>query len=660
MYIEGANVGYDHRTTQFFGYLGCEFRNIGQENVIESIEGIDGTYSAPNSFLYQGGSDADYNIDELGPGEGTLFLEDQDGTGRAVFYNEGRYRVITSAPVLGAYHDGEGSSTKASMMMRYIGFLTGVEDPNIFTSYDEMDFGIQYVDYEDTLVLNIQNLGFSNLSLNSVELIGNGFSMDDFDPIVLSTGEEIFVSVYFFSSEAGDFTGSITVESSDPDNPTIEIDLQAECLLPPVMSTSHDEMIVTVPPGETRDLTFTISNSGNSDLAYSIELVDLDLVYNPEPSQQIISKRIKLPKGAIDEREGPPVITGFGGPDTYGHKWIDSNEPGGPEYTWYDISDIGQNSGLSGDDESVVLDLPFTFEFYGEEKTYVTVSTNGYLTFGMEGGIYFNDTLPSSNPPNDVIAPFWYDLHQQNGTNYFLYDSNMQRFIIQYSNWGFFSDDGTLNFQVQLYENGQIYFYYDYMTGTLNSATVGIENMYGNDGLQIVYNSNYVESYLAVRISSGPTWLEVDTDNGIIAPASSDNITFTFDARGLEEGEYHANSIIRSNDPALSEITIPTTLICGITGVDEEVLPMTTRLYGNYPNPFNSETSIEFGLAEKCHVDIQIFNLLGQQVAKPVDEIFEAGHHIFNWNASKVVSGVYFYKFTTENYSQTKKMLFLK
>ena len=94
-------------------------------------------------------------------------------------------------------------------------------------------------------------------------------------------------------------------------------------------------------------------------------------------------------------------------------------------------------------------------------------------------------------------------------------------------------------------------------------------------------------------------------------------------------------------------------------------IPNAFSLSQNYPNPFNPTTVIQFNLPKRSHVSIEIYNLLGQEVIKVVDQIFPAGSHQVNWdgsiaNGSQAASGIYFYRFKTEEYVETKKMLLLK
>ena len=91
-----------------------------------------------------------------------------------------------------------------------------------------------------------------------------------------------------------------------------------------------------------------------------------------------------------------------------------------------------------------------------------------------------------------------------------------------------------------------------------------------------------------------------------------------------------------------------------------------TRLEQNYPNPFNPQTTIAFSLRDRARVKIEVFSVNGELVKTLLDETRAAGAHLdVRWdgrnNANQPVSsGIYFYKLTTNNFSSTKKMVFLK
>ncbi|MCK4385238.1 MAG: T9SS type A sorting domain-containing protein, partial [candidate division Zixibacteria bacterium] len=97
-----------------------------------------------------------------------------------------------------------------------------------------------------------------------------------------------------------------------------------------------------------------------------------------------------------------------------------------------------------------------------------------------------------------------------------------------------------------------------------------------------------------------------------------------------------------------------------ITGI-----PKTYQLFQNYPNPFNPQTMIKYDLPKSGHVNITIYNILGQKVKTLVNEHQEAGYNSVNWNGKDgkekdVASGIYFYKIKTIGFEKTKKMVLLK
>lgn len=91
-----------------------------------------------------------------------------------------------------------------------------------------------------------------------------------------------------------------------------------------------------------------------------------------------------------------------------------------------------------------------------------------------------------------------------------------------------------------------------------------------------------------------------------------------------------------------------------------QIIPDKYRLYQNYPNPFNPVTSIKFDLIKSGDAEIKIYDILGKEVAVLVNEKFKAGSYSVNWDASAYPSGLYFYRLTTSEYTEVKKMLMVK
>jgi plastocyanin len=88
--------------------------------------------------------------------------------------------------------------------------------------------------------------------------------------------------------------------------------------------------------------------------------------------------------------------------------------------------------------------------------------------------------------------------------------------------------------------------------------------------------------------------------------------------------------------------------------------PVAFELSQNYPNPFNPSTTIKFAIPEATLVTLKVFNALGEEVALLVDGFMESGIHEVNFDAFRLNSGMYFYRIQAGDFTQVKKMTFLK
>jgi hypothetical protein len=84
------------------------------------------------------------------------------------------------------------------------------------------------------------------------------------------------------------------------------------------------------------------------------------------------------------------------------------------------------------------------------------------------------------------------------------------------------------------------------------------------------------------------------------------------------------------------------------------------RLFQNYPNPFNHQTTIQYNLPVSGHVKVEIYTVLGQKVTTLVDDFQEADTYELIYDASKLASGIYLYRFQAGDYVETRKMVLMK
>jgi hypothetical protein len=148
----------------------------------------------------------------------------------------------------------------------------------------------------------------------------------------------------------------------------------------------------------------------------------------------------------------------------------------------------------------------------------------------------------------------------------------------------------------------------------------------------------------------------------VISAGATRTFTVTYNA-GESVEHISDNVIIATNDNDLPQILIPISV--EPTSGENLVNPAITELKGNFPNPFNPETSIRFSLKDAAIVKLNIYNLKGQLVNSLVNAPMNAGNHQLVWNGRDnnnrpVSSGIYLYRMEAGDYRATHKMMLMK
>ena len=145
--------------------------------------------------------------------------------------------------------------------------------------------------------------------------------------------------------------------------------------------------------------------------------------------------------------------------------------------------------------------------------------------------------------------------------------------------------------------------------------------------------------------------------------APGDSIWGAFIKSPVVDGKY--NISVRTDDKTagtfrrLPNAALFTVSLTGVTDL-AGILPKQFILDQNYPNPFNPSTTIRFGLPNRSHITLAVFNTLGQQVALLRDGEQQAGYYEVKFDRSRLSSGVYFYRLRTEGFLATKRLLLLR
>ena len=233
--------------------------------------------------------------------------------------------------------------------------------------------------------------------------------------------------------------------------------------------------------------------------------------------------------GGYDHNEDFPITVGNDkykpvGPDGYGYYAYDSYDGTlAPEFDWMEIAPIagGQGADLSlGNDQTVQVDLPFTFIHYGEDFTEISVCSNGWMSFGSTFSfIPVNLQMPNAIDPNNMISAFWDDLNPASGGQVCTYYNTVDNtFIIEWYQVPHIMNPAHLEtFQIRLYDpqyyttptgDGEIVIDYLNVSPSTEYCTVGFEDGTGTIGIQYLYNNNYanfampLESVFSIKFTT--------------------------------------------------------------------------------------------------------------------------------------------------------------
>ena len=342
----------------------------------------------------------------------------------------------------------------------------------------------------------------------------------------------------------------------------------------------------------------------------------------------------------------PPCLSDFVVSRSTGITFTSISSTGTSFASWRSSTSIDDN-------RTAATPIGFTFNYIGVDYTTFSAATNGYLDLSSSSATgsgtgaygYQNTQFTAAGGTLLAFAPIYEDLLFPTGTpqtnvmKYQLTGSAPDRVLtVEWVGAGFYnagSVDGSLNFQVKLYE-------------TSNK----IEFVYGPMTPPSVVVPSYTLGLNGATMSPTPAICELLTQQTV-------------------------NSTTFSNVPQNALTTVPeansrVTFELNPVSVDPTggTTPVEFALLQNYPNPFNPTTTIRYGLPEQSAVTLKVFNLLGQEVVTLVNAVQGASSYAVSWNGSnargqQVSTGIYFYRLeaksaTGKNFGSIRKMLLVK
>ena len=342
-------------------------------------------------------------------------------------------------------------------------------------------------------------------------------------------------------------------------------------------------------------------------------------------------------------------------------------------------------------------------------------TTNGgvsWTTIGSTGGtaaffngIVFSRTMPmfgvaQSDPPLGAGTPYYFPISTNGGTTWTVTNppgipgaASAQNSIMVIDNqfFGFGLNAGAA--RIYMTTNGGT----SWFIGNLGIAGAFVGGFaFSEDKMRGIAVSSTSLPTLSRTTNGGTTWAPVNTGTGIGGGVSCKWIPGTsvcYVAGGTGAG----GVVGKSTDGGATWTQMTTSSLTGVahfdfytaattdgitaygyaicgdgsvlklvdvitgTGNNNGVIPNDYKLDQNFPNPFNPTTTIKFSIPSASQVTLKVYNALGKEVASIVDGYKKAGEYSEEFAAStNLNSGIYFYKLTAGNFTDTKKMMLIK
>ncbi|MEO0092506.1 MAG: C25 family cysteine peptidase [candidate division WOR-3 bacterium] len=304
-----------------------------------------------------------------------------------------------------------------------------------------------------------------------------------------------------------------------------------------------------------------------------------------------------------------------------------------PIYNWIEIKNIGNRILFDHNDQVRKIAIPNEFgilKFYGQRYDTISISVDGFIRLGADTTRdYTNSPIPDPDGPAPMLAVNWDDLVHLNSGNYgsvwWYYNPTLSALIVEWDSLSYYQATSTRDkFQVLIYNSSvptpttDNVIVFQYQTANRSSSsTIGIEDPTETIGIQYLYNTIYHPA------SAG------------IVPGRA--IKFTTSTPMTGNNEYYQNISVNSN----------------------------RKIFVNQPNPFKTQTQIQYSLSKDSKVTLQIYDITGRLIRTLVNQNQSRGFHTIYWDGKnqqgeKVSQGVYFCNLRTETDYLIRKLIIIE
>ncbi len=157
------------------------------------------------------------------------------------------------------------------------------------------------------------------------------------------------------------------------------------------------------------------------------------------------------------------------------------------------------------------------------------------------------------------------------------------------------------------------------------------------------------------------SWIDVEPRTGVLEPGEWTNILITFDTRGLGNGDYLKTIVI---EDTLAQVAVELPVNVNIDEenglIDPPEQPLEWSLDQNYPNPYNSSSTIHYSLKEAGRVRLTLFDINGRVVRTLADGEKSIGRYHVTLDGSELTTGLYIYRLEAGSFTATRKMVLVR
>lgn len=411
-------------------------------------------------------------------------------------------------------------------------------------SQSKVDFGNVFQNANTGVEVYTYNNKTRAVTVSSVALMyGTNFSFDGVTSYIQKPGNNEYFNVKLTTTQLGTFVDTLVFTTAS--GAKRKLALVGTVIDAPSIAINLSTISDTLASGTTASRTLAITNTGNSNLEYTIRGLDW----------------LKHSTTATPSDSG-----------SYTYTYRKSTDENGPAYKWLDIRSSGTKIGVlefyeepEAENAWKPIPLPFEFEFYGVKYDTLYTTANGLLSVQKWNYIpFFSDFIPNESEPNGFIAPLW----AQGGLGatspddtrpavYYQYYSDYV--VVSFINlYNMFGMGEPVDAQVILFKDGNMKFQYrtNGFEVVSRGAVVGVENVEGTDGVSTFAFQTFDMNDLAIMYTPSRVYT--------LAPTAKNSHRLTLDAKNLIGGEFTGSYEFTTNVPGKEKLSKKVNLL--VTG----------------------------------------------------------------------------------------------